>query len=264
MTRLLRLLGAGVVLALAFTGSGALATATETCNGPIGGSHGSVIVTGTCAVVSPLTIDGNLTLANGSVFAGFGPAVHITGDVLVGRGAQFALGYNRPEGVLGPDTVDGNVVAYQPLSLYIGNSTVHGSLVSIGGGTTARFYNFPIKDNRIDGNVTIAGWTGGWWGLVANSIGGNVLLFGNRSLVVPAHEDQCPGTFPAGCEAAAGVDEDASEVQSRIIPGVRNNPQHISGNLICFANSPAVHFNPADGGARNVVDGAKLGECAGV
>ena len=63
--------------------------------------------------------------------------------------------------------VDGNIVANQPLSLYLGNITVHGNVVSNGGGTTDRFYNFPIKDNVIDGNLVIHGWTGG---LVAASI----------------------------------------------------------------------------------------------
>ncbi len=40
---------------------------------------------------------------------------------------------------------------------------MHGNVVSIGGGTFRRFYNFPIKDNKIDGNLIIFGSTGGWW-----------------------------------------------------------------------------------------------------
>ena len=257
--KLLLLLGTGALLVLGFTGSGAFAAPKGTCNnGTIGGSQGNVTVTGTCAVVAPLTIHGDLTLGDGSVFVGFGPPIHVTGNVKVGKGAQFALGYNQAPGVLGPDVVDGNVVANQPLALYIGNSTVHGNLVSNGGGSAARFYNFPIKDNVIDGNVVIHGWTGGWWGLVANTIGGNVNVSNNRSVVQPAGD--CEGTFPAGCDAAPGADPDAGEIQSR----GPDNPQHVSGNLICHGNSPAAQINPFDGGFPNVVDGNKTGQCAGL
>ena len=176
-------------------------------------------VAGTCAVVAPLTINGDLTLADGSVFVGFGPPIHVTGNVKVGKGAQLALGYNRGEGVLGPDVVDGNVVANQPLALYIGNSTVHGNVVSNGGGTAERFFNFPIKDNVIDGNVVIHGWTGGWWGLIANTVGGNVDVSNNRSVVQPAGD--CEGTFPVGCDAAPGADPDAAK-SSREDPTTRS------------------------------------------
>lgn len=245
-----------VALVLAVFGSGAFAAAPETCAGTaISGSHGSVVVQGFCAVSGPLTINGNLTLADGAVFVGFGPPIHITGNVKVGNGAQFALGFNAGEGTLGPDVVDGNIVADQPLALYIGNTSVHGNLVSNGGGTSQRFYNFPIKDNSIDGNVVIHGWTGGWWGLIANNVGGNVDVADNNSVVQPAGD--CEGTFPAGCDAAAGGDSDAAEVQSR-----GDNLQHIHGNLICHGNSPTVQINEGDGGTANQVDGRGIGECA--
>jgi hypothetical protein len=257
--KLLLLLSVGAVLGLGLTGSGAVAAPKATCNnGTIGGSTGNITVSGTCAVVASLTINGDLTLADGSVFVGFGPPIHVTGNVKVGKGAQLALGYNRGEGVLGPDVVDGNVVANKPLALYIGNSTVHGNLVSNGGGTAERFFNFPIKDNVIDGNVVIHGWTGGWWGLIANTIGGNVDVANNRSVVQPAGD--CEGTFPAGCDAAPGAYADAAEIQSR----GPDNPQRISGNLICHGNSPSVQINPLDGGFPNIVSGNKIGECAGL
>ena len=257
--KLLLLLGTLAVLALGLTGSGAGAGPKASCNnGTIGGSVGSITVSGTCAVVAPLTVNGNLTLADGSAFVGFGPPIHVTGNVMVGKGAQLALGYNQAPGVLGPDVVDGNVVANQPLALYIGNSTVHGNVVSNGGGSTSRFYNFPIKDNVIDGNLIIQGWTGGWWGAIANTVGGNLIANNNRSVVQPAGD--CEGTFPAGCDAAPGADPDAAEIQSR----GPDNPQQISGNLICHGNSPATQINPLDGGAANVVGGNKIGQCAGL
>ena len=181
--RLLLVLSAGIMLVLGTTGSGALASSQETCsNGTISGEHGSVTVTGTCWVDAPgVTIKGDLTLADGAVFAPYAiPAfthspIHVTGNVKVGKGAQLLLGYDMGDsGELGTDTVDGNIVANQPLALYLGNITVHGSVVSIGGGSSERFYNFPIKDNKIDGNLIIFGWTGGWWGVIANTVGGNV------------------------------------------------------------------------------------------
>lgn len=264
MRKLLLLLGSGMVLALGLSGSGAFAAPKEACSGPISGSHGSVTVEGVCAVTGALTVNGDLTVADGAVFVGFGPPIHITGNVKVGKGSLFALGYNAGEGELGPDVVDGNIVANQPLSMYLGNSTVHGNFVSNGGGTTERFYNFPIKDNDIGGNLVIQGWIGGWWGAIANTVGGNVVVSNNRSLVQPDPDGECEGTFPTGCDAVPGAFFDSSEVQSRIIPGVINNPQRISGNLICHGNTPAAQVNALDGGGANVVGGNKIGECAGL
>jgi hypothetical protein len=259
---LILLLGSSILLVLGLATSGALARGPETCSGTLespgelSGTYGNVVVSGACQNTGAVTIEGNLTLAGGAVFAGFGPPVHVTGNIKVGTGAQLLLGWNAAEGELGPDVVDGNIVATQPLSLYIGNVTVRGNVVSNGGGSADRFYNFPIKDNAIGGNLIVHGWTGGWWGVIANNVGGNVDLSNNRSVVHPATED-CEGTFPMGCDAAPGVDDDSSEVQSRI-----GNPQHISGNLICHGNTPAAQVNPLDGGAPNIVGGRALGECA--
>src|SRR5262245_33137045 len=269
MRKLLFVVSATIVLALGLSASSALAAPKETCDGSniSAGTHGSITIKGFCGADGAITINGNLTLADGAVFV---PAdaefnlwsVHVTGNIKVGKGAQLLLGYDAPEGELGPDVVDGSIIANQPLALYVGNVTVHGNFVSNGGGTADRFYNFPIKDNQIDGNLIIHGWTGGWWGVIANTVGGNVVLSDNRSVVHPAGE--CEGTFPAGCDAAPGVDGDASEVQSRFIEGVLDNPQHISGNLICHGNTPTAQVNALDGGAPNVVDGQKIGECAGL
>jgi hypothetical protein len=279
--RLLLVCCAGILLVLGLSGSGAFAAPKESCdNSSIsGGSHGSITVTGFCGAEGAITIDGNLTVADGAIFAPVDDEfnlwpVHVTGSIKVGKGAQLLLGWDASEGELGADVVDGNIVANQPLSLYIGNVTVHGNVVSNGGGTSERFFNFPIKDNKIDGNLVIHGWTGGWWGVIANAVGGNVDLSNNRSVVVPANEQECEGTFPMGCDATPGVDEDSSEVQSRYIPEgafgpgeppvTVDNPQHISGNLICHGNTPSAQFNPLDGGAANIVDGKKIGECAGL
>ena len=154
--------------------------------------------------------------------------------------------------------VDGNINANKPLSLYLGNMTVHGNVVSNGGGTSDRFYNFPIKDNTIDGNLIIHWVDRHWWGAIANTVGGNLDVSNNTSVV--SGPQDCESTFPAGCVAVPGADADPGEAQSRA--GDRENPQHISGNLICHSNSPTAQINEGDGGLANVVDGNSVGECA--
>ena len=56
--------------------------------------------------------------------------------MLVGKGAVLGLGDYNPVGPHG-STVDGNVIANQPLTLYIGAVTIGGNLVSNGGGDPA-------------------------------------------------------------------------------------------------------------------------------
>ena len=145
---------------------------------------------GTCNVAhgANVTINGNLTVADGAVFnALFDPAnaVHVTGNVLVGEGALLGLGYGTTA------VVDGNINANQPLSLYLGNMTVHGNVISNGGGTAARFYNFPIKDNTIGGNLLINGWSGGWIGALRNTVGGSLDFSKNVSVVHPVNDAEC-------------------------------------------------------------------------
>ena len=130
--KLFLLVSSSILLVLGVVGSGALAAARETCSaGTIGaGSHGSITVTGNCDFPDSgvVTINGNLTVADGAILNDHAfphPAtVHIAGNVTVGKGAVLGLGYNRPEGVLGPNTVGGNITANQPLTLYLGNTTV--------------------------------------------------------------------------------------------------------------------------------------------
>jgi hypothetical protein len=260
------LASAAMAVLLAVGGSNAFAGNSSTCSNAelVGGTYGSVIVTGTCSVAfnASITISGNLTISDGAVFAGIIPStVHVKGNVRVGQGALFGLGYATTT-----DVIDGNVNANQPLSLYLGSVTVHGNVSSNGGGTTVRFYNFPIKDNTIDGNLTIHGWTGGWWGAIANTVGGNVDVSNNTSVVHATDDAGCEasGTFPNGCDATAGADPDADEIQSRATPTPVVRQQQVSGNLICHGNTPPAQINPGDGGGPNVVAGNKIGECAGL
>jgi hypothetical protein len=218
------------------------------------GTYDGFTVSGTCQVGfnAQVTVNGNLRLADGAVFAGIIPStVHVTGNVKVGEGALLGLGYATTT-----DVVDGNIDANQPLSLYLGFVTVHGNVTSNGGGTGDRFYNFPIKDNTIDGNLVLRGWQGGWIGAIRNTVGGNVDVSNNASVVNPVDPGGCDssGTFPNGCDAAPGADTDSTEVQTNTI----------SGNLICHGNTPAAQVNPLEGGQPNTVGGKAIGECAGL
>jgi len=263
--RRLTLLGTVVaMLVMALPGS-ALAgkPGAGTCSGGMipAGTYSGFTVTGNCAVDfdASVQINGNLTVADGAILndhgaEGFHRAqMHITGNVRVGKGAILGLGYNAAEGTLGPDTVGGNIVANQPLTLYLGNITVGGNVISNGGGllsnSLADFRNFPIKDNTIHGNLIIQGHRGGWIGLIRNHVDGNVVFAKNVSRSNP--------------ETGPGTDGDSSEVMGSAFGPVKL-PQTIGGNLICHGNVPAAQINFADGGDYNVVGGHKIGECAGL
>lgn len=242
MTKLRLLLGLCVLLALGVLGSGALAAApgAGTCSGGsiAAGTYNGLTVTGNCTFAGgTVTIDGNLRVTDGAILndhAGSTATVHVTGNVLVGKGAVLGLGSYAPNGPHGT-TVDGNIVASQPLSLYLGGMTVHGNVISTGGGDPGR--NFPIKDDTIDGNLIIQGWSGLWMGVIRGAVGGNVIIANN----VAADTSEEPGN-------------DSTEIMTN----------QISGNLVCHHNTPAAQVNPNDGGEPNVVGGQKIGECAGL
>jgi len=261
MRRRILLLGTVVaLLAMALPGSAlAKPPGPGTCSsGSIGtGTWTGFTVTGTCTIADSATvqINGNLIVANGAVLndhAASKAKVHVSGDVLVGRGAILGLGYNAAEGTLGPDTVGGSIVAMQPLTLYLGNLTVGGNVISMGGASpmppAAAARNFPIKDNTIIGNLIIQGWQGGWLGVIRNDVDGNVIVNKNVSLSTP------PGPPGSGELGGPGMDKDSTEVMTNTI----------SGNLVCLGNTPAAQVNPTDKGQPNVVAGKASGECSGL
>jgi hypothetical protein len=188
-----------------------------------------------------------LTLAPGSCLDAFVVAtVHVQGNIMVQSGATLALGctpgslgppFDQPpcHGMTTNDTVDGSIVAVNPLTMYLDGNTIHGSVISHGGGPglgSDMFVTFPIKDNTIGGRLIVEKWQGGWAGLIRNTVGGNVEFSHNMSV----------------------LDPDSNEVQTNVI----------GGNLSCFGNSPAAQVNPADGGLPNIVAGSKIGQCAGL
>lgn len=275
--RRLAILGSVVaLLAMALPGSVLAASpGAGTCTGGTpatpevipANTYNGFTVTGFC-VFGPgtTTINGNLTVAPGASLDDHGAELwmnaelHVTGNVKVGKGAALGLGWNghgplEGEGALGPDTVAGNIIADQPLALQIGQVTVGGNLISNGGGVTSvagADRNFPVEDNVIHGNLIVQGWTGGWIGLIRNTVDGNVIFANNVSMW--------------NRDTGTGMDADSSEVMGSdgTIFGLGTFPQTIGGNLICHDNVPAAQVNPADGGAPNFVGGKALGECAGL
>jgi hypothetical protein len=262
--RRLTLLGALVaLLAMAFPGS-TLAAAPGTCSGGTmhGGTYSGFVVTGTCNVAygAHVQINGDLTISNGAKLNDHGAEgwmnaeIHVTGDITVGKGAVLGLGWNAPEGTLGPDTVGGDIVANRPLAMQIGSVTIGGNLISNGGGvastSVADFRNFPIKDNVIHGNLSVQGWHGGWFGVIRNTVDGNVIVAKVVSRSNP--------------ETGPGMDDDSTEIMGSDLSAFGGPvvPQTIGGNLICHDNVPAAHVNPIDFGAPSFVGGRALGECA--
>ena len=266
--RRLALLGTVVaVAAMAVPGSALAGThRAGTCsNGTmLAGDYRDFVVTGTCTIAygANVHIRGDLTVAAGASLDDHGAEqwmnaqVHVTGNVHVHRGAVLGLGWNSPEGSLGPDTVGGNIIANRPLALQIGGVTVGGNVMSIGGGvlstSLADFRNFPVKDNVIHGNLVIAGWRGGWMGVIRNHVDRNVMVLNNVSR---SNGDTGPGKDTDSTEV---MGSDLSSVGGPVIP------QTIGGNLICFGNIPHAHVNTVDFGAKNFVGGKAIGECAGL
>jgi hypothetical protein len=252
MMRLKLLLGLCTVLALGAWAASASADPQHSplCPSPgtaLSGSHNNLTITGNNYVDSTatLTVRGSLTLTRGACLDAFSLAtVTVRGNVYVEPGATLALGCTP--GSLGPpftqppclgqttnDTVGGNILAYEPRTMYLDGDTIRGNVMSVGGGpglvpNPFVFLTFPVKDNTIDGNLIFQGWQGGWSGAIRNKVGGNLIFSGNQSV----------------------LDPDSNEVVTNTI----------GGNLICYGNSPAVGVGDS-GGSPNEVGGRKLGQC---
>ena len=255
MRRILFLLGS-IVLMLAVSGSIATAGKPDagTCSGGAPGSpevvpagtYDGFTVNGNCVFgAGTMTINGNLTVADGGVLndhASGRATVHITGNVTVGKGAVLGLGNYNPVPPHNSAIVDGNITANQPETLYLGGMTVHGNVVSNGGGDPASERNFPIKDDTIDGNLIVQGWDGFWFGIIRVSVGGNVIVANTSGTQVGL-----PGTEFEGIL-------DSTEIVSNVI----------GGNLICHGNTPSAQIGDAalEGGGANTVGGNAIGECA--
>jgi hypothetical protein len=251
-------LGLCALSLLGLGGSAALAAnpAKGTCSGGViaPGVYNGLTVTGDCTVTGAVTINGNVRVADGAYLdaAYLGTRLTINGNVNVGKDAILGLGcsfgYHDCGFVpiwLGAVTVNGNIVANQALTMYLDFVTIHGNVISNGGGDISLVDHppvgdglvFPIKDNIVDGNITVHGWQGAWFGVIRNTVGGNVMV--SNTVGTRLDED--------------GVLPDSTEV-------VTNK---IGGNLICHGNSPVAQIGDS-GGTTNTVGGNKIGECAGL
>src|SRR5436190_23783352 len=128
--------------ALTFVVSSAVAArpGSTTCSGGTiaAGSYSSLKVTGVCMFGGGSgTVTHNLVVAAGAALNDHAASplttVHVGGNVLVGNGGILGLGTYNPAAPH-DSVVDGNVIANQPLSLYISFTNIHGSLLSHGGG----------------------------------------------------------------------------------------------------------------------------------
>jgi hypothetical protein len=239
--QLLVLISVVAMLGIGAAGAAAAKPGHETCSGGTieSGTYNGFTVTGNCTFApgAVVTIDGNLTVADGAILndhAGVPASVHVTGNVQVGKGAVLGLGSYNPFAQQ-QTTVDGNIVANAPASLYLSFMTVRGNLVSNGGGDAGR--NLPLKDITVGGNLIVQGWSGLWFGIIRDTVGGNVIVSNN----VAVDPSQLPG-------------DDSTEVA--------NNP-FIGGNLICHGNVPAAQLGDTEQPGSTVA-GKKIGECAGL
>jgi len=253
MTRFKILLGVFALLAVGIGGSSAVAKppGKVTCSsGAIApGVYGALTVTGACTITGNVTINGKVTVAKGADLEGsfLGTRLTINGNVQAKQGATLGLGCSfgfhdcgfDPSAWVGNVTVNGNITANQALTMYLDFTTVHGNVAVNGGGDITMVdpggLVLPIKDNVIDGSVMVHGWEGAWFGIIRNTIGGNV----NASHTVGTRLDE-GGTFL-----------DSTEIVTNVI----------GGNLICKQNTPPAQIGDS-GGTTNTVGGNKIGECA--
>ena len=264
----------GTVMALAAMALAGSALAGKPPKGPdpcqsgtlTPGTYNGLTFTHDCVIDGAVTINGNVTVADGVYLnAGWlGTKLTINGNVKVGKGATLGLGcayfYNNCGSVPGPPpppwggrtvTVNGNIDANNALTVYLDWTIVHGNVVVNGGGDASMVDSpgeedglvLPIKDNIIDGNVHVQGWAGAWFGIIRNHVGGNVMISHNVGARVGA-EDPFIGV------------PDSTEVATNTI----------DGNLICHNNTPAAQLGDTilEGGTFNTVGGNKIGECAGL
>jgi hypothetical protein len=245
-------------MAIAFTVGSAFPAAaggSYTCRGGTphnpsvihAGTYGSITVAGFCLPApGVLTVQKSLTVAPGGTFFSLfaGATVTIDGSVDVQSGGLFALGcapsfdvscFDDPSGT-SHDTIRGNLSAERALLLIVHNDTIDGNVGVQGGGGGLACQNIrglhtpayvDFSTNVIGRNASVEGLRTCWDGFSDNTIGGNVSLVDNHTLI----ED---GNFVGG--------------------------NTIARNLSCFRDDPRPHlsdFAPVP----NSVTGHTEGQC---
>jgi hypothetical protein len=267
----LSLVAAALLLPLGLATGPSVAAAAAgpvTCTGSvatpgvlIGGTYASVTVSGVCNVDSgQVVVTGGVTVAPGAALVaafandkrGSGTSgLDVGGNIDVGSGGSLVLGCEAPAFVClddqsatlhSADTVNGSVVATDPLGVIVHDSTIGADATQNGGGggpscappTTGIFSTLqsPVfsdyEDNTISGNLRVTGLDSCWFGAIRNHVTGSVTYSDNTL-----------------------SDPDAMETLT----------SQIGGNLLCSDNSPAVQYGDSAGSA-NVVGGFATGQCA--
>ncbi|MET0865273.1 MAG: hypothetical protein ABWZ98_13145 [Nakamurella sp.] len=243
-----------VSVALVLSGGSAIAGASSgtkpyTCNGGDipSGNYASITVKGVCAVPANavISVAGSVIVAAGATLdAQSAPSTITIGrDVTAAPGSLLGLGCQPPsytdnsahECVVDPAghstiTVKGNITAIKAATVLLNGITVKKNVTLLGGGDSP--IPWSIKNNTIDGNLTVSGQTTEWLGVLFNRIGRNATLL--KINVTDTH----PGA-----------------------PGVYIVRNTVGRNLTCFGLTPGVSggFVP---GSVNVVGGNATGQCA--
>lgn len=253
----LKVLGATLAAAgaLALTAGPAMAAQSSapapvayTCTGGDipSGTYASITVTGECAVPADAVINvvGGVSVAAGAVLdAQVAPSTITIGRNVTGeRGSFVGLGCQPPsftgnsahECAIQPEghstiLVKGNITVTNAIAVQLNGITVNGNVTLTGGGSPIPW---SIKNNTIDGNLTVTGQQTEWLGVLFNHVGRNV------TLTSIALSDPHPGS-----------------------PGVYIVRNTIERNLTCTGLTPGVSggFVP---GSVNVVGRNATGQCA--
>ena len=251
----LRKVCVGVLVAatvLACAGGGTFAGATGgrkayTCTGGVipSGTYASIIVAGPCSVAADavIKVTGSVRVLAGAVLdAQSAPATITVGhDVTGAPGSMVGLGCQPPAYTNNsahpcetqPDghstiVVGGNVTLVRAIGVVLNGIQVTCNVTVLGGGSEIPW---SIKNNTIHGNLTVAGQTEEWIGILFNTIDKNVIL---------------AGITLTGADDATGSGTNPLFV-------VRNS---IGRNIACFGLDPGVF------GYGNTISQHALGQCA--
>jgi hypothetical protein len=250
------LVSSGLFIGLASAPSSAVpGPAALVCSGGAiaAGTYSSITVTGRCFTPSgTITDTGNLTVKSFALLADVTPTpnalpatIKVTGNVVVNAYGILLLGCGPHSGCATPTagTIGGSLTSVGGSALIVHNETIGGLVKwdTAGGGRTcdpAKQFNgtggagnplyLDLEDSTVAGNVTVVNSASCWLGVERNNIGGSMSIIRNVM-----------------------ADPDANEILDN----------HVTGNLACNGNVPAVQFGDSAMHLPNQVHGTAKGEC---
>ncbi len=256
-------------------------TGTVDSPGTLAGTYGNLVIEGACiANAGPVTVNGNLTIANGAALTAiFGQNDQTTsgnsnmtvhGNLTVDNGGSLMLGCyslitpvwsataiidvpdfpcaddpNAGAPTLNThDVVDGNLIANNPLGVVVHNTTIRGNVVEAGGGAGTGCVAVGIF-NKYFGLPEYSDYAN-------NTIGGNLVVSGTDTCWFGAFRNTVRGNMIVA-NNTGGVffgAADSTEVATNTV----------YGNLVCSGNNPAVQLGDS-AGSPNRVAGNAIREC---